>query len=587
MTLPMASQAHPGVFPDGTRTRGDLYINPFSGVAHRFLPFNNVDAMLWWANHFLLRFGFYRAALSRISNYFITNLSIECDDSESKRKYEQAFREMEWKQALSMAGLNLLAYGNLYLSINQGFTRFLRCPVCGRVSQLDRFKDYTFTEQAEFSARCPKCHTSGRHDFFDKPSKSLDRLTVTFWNPREIITRHEETTNESEYFWRIPEEYKRRVLKRDNRFYSRKTPRVLFDAIKADRLLAFNSRNFLHVKMPTPAGLRTDGRAIPPCIYLFDEFFMLKVLQRFNEAICLEDIVPFRVIAMAGENNSQANPILHQSSNAWSGAVERMIREHRRDPAAYHTFPFPLNYQQLGGQGKALAPVEMMQQAVGNILNAFNIPQELYTMNLQVQAVAPALRLFENSWSVLVDTYNTILNRWGETISRIQGLPSATVKLAPVTVSDDLERKSIIGQLVGANAIARSELLGLYNFDYREQIRKKLEEDRVGRELHEEEAAKEQLRQMSKGRPGAANGQGVSPNDVIAQAKEIAVEIFPLDAAGRRARLQEIRATDPTLHAAVKQALEELTAQAGSSGVQNAQQQAAHQPVPAQQAPLR
>lgn len=578
MTLPTASQAHPGIFPGSGRTRGDLYINPFSGVAHRFLPFNNVDAMLWWANHFLLRFGFYRAALSRIGNYFITNLSIECDDSESKRKYEQAFRKMEWKQALSMAGLNLLAYGNLYLSINQGFTRFLRCPACGRISQLDRFEDFKFSEKAEFSAACPKCHKSHRHDFFDKPSRSLDKLTITFWNPREVIVRYEETTNESEYFWRIPEEYKQRVLRKDNRFHSRRTPKVLFEAIRDNRLLAFNERNFLHVRMPTPVGLRTDGRAVPPCIYLFDDFFLLKVLQRFNEAICLEDIVPFRVIAMSGENNSQANPILHQSGAAWSGAVENMLREHRRDPAAYHTFPFPLNYQQLGGQGRALAPVDLMQQSVGNILNAFNIPQELYTMNLQVQAMAPALRLFENSWSVLVDTYNTILQRWGEIIARIHGLPSATVKLTPVTVSDDMERKSIIGQLVGANAIARSELLSLYNFDYRDQIRKKLEEDRTAREMQEEETSKEQLRQMSKGRAGGQGGNGApsaSPNDILQQAADLAQQLFPLDGAGRRQKLQEVRAINPTLHAATRQALDDLTSQAGTQGVQQARQSAA------------
>ncbi len=561
------------IFPGAGIPKGERYVNPFYGVAHKYLPYTNIDHMLWWANHFLLRFGFYRAALFRISNYFITTLNIECEDAQAKKKYEEAFESMQWKQVLAMSGLNLLAYSNLFVSVNQGFERFLSCPKCSKITRIDKASDYKFSEKAEYLYRCPHCKVEHKHEVLDRPSKDLDKVSVTFWSPREIITRYEETTGESEYYWRIPEEYKKKVLKKDNRFYSKKTPRVVYDSILQDRLLAFNSRNFIHVKMPTPVGIKTDGKSIPLCMYLFDDFFMLKVLQRFNEAICFEDIVPFRVIAMGSESNSQANPILHQSGGAWQGAVQRMIEEHRRDPGAYHTFPFPLDYKQLGGEGKNLAPIEMINAAVANILNAFNIPQELYTMTLQVQSLGPALRLFENSWAVLVDTYNHILNHWGEVIGKIKGLPKAKIGLTPVTISDDIERKSIIGQLVSANAIARSELLSMYGFDYREQIRKKMQEDRDVKELQEEEQAKEQLRQFAD-MGGSQGGQPTSPQDVLSQAQQIAQELFPMDAAGRRQKLQELKVADATLYGAVKQALEELTSQARSQGAAQAKQQA-------------
>ena len=577
MVLDFAQQGLPGFFPGQKPAASERYTNPFYGVAHKYLPYTNMDHMLWWANHFLLRFGFYRASLARISNYFITSLKIECDDSEAKKKYEDAFNEMHWKQCLAESGLNLLAYGNLFVSINQGFNRFIVCPDCQKITSIDKAPGYSFTEKAEYLYRCPSCKPSKaiKHEVLDKPSKDLEKVTVTFWNPREIIVRHEQTTRESEYYWRIPEDYKKMVLKKDNRFYSKKTPRVVYDSLLQDRLLAFNNKNFIHVRMPTPAGIKTDGKAIPLCIYLFDEFFMLKVLQRFNEAIAFEDIVPFRVISMGNETNSQANPILTQSSPQWRGAVERMIEEHRRDPGSYHTFPFPIDYKQLGGEGKTLAPTDMINQAIANILNAFNIPQELYTMTLNVQAIGPALRLFENSYSVLVDTYNNILDHWGDVIGKIRGLPKAKVGLTPVTISDDIERKSIIGQLVSANAIARSELLGMYGFDYREQLRKKMDEDRVAKELQEEEQAKEQLRQLAQSDQSGQNGnQPVSPQDVLSQAQQIAQELFPMDANGRRQKLQEIKQSDATLYSAVKQSLEELTQQARSQGAQQAQQQA-------------
>jgi hypothetical protein len=226
----------------------------------------------------------------------------------------------------------------------------------------------------------------------------------------------------------------------------------------------------------------------------------------------------------------------------------------------------------LGGDGTKLAPTELIQNSIGNILNALNIPQELYTMTLQTQAVGPALRLFENSWSFMIDTYNTMLTEWGDIVSKIQGLPKAKIKLTPVTLSDDIERKSVIGQLVSANAIAQSELLKIYNMDFRTQLKQKMEEDQIRKELQDEQALKDQVTQMADAGSGQQQG-GSSPSDVLQQAQQLAQQLFPMDAAGRRTQLQQIKATNQTLYAAVKSALEQMTSGAKSQGVQGAKQQ--------------
>ena len=563
--------------PTGNSLTRENYSNPFYGIPHKYLP-QNIDHMLWWSNHFLMRFGFYRSVLFRVANYFITALNIECDDVSSKKKYEELFDEIRWKQTLGRAGLNLLAYGNLFTSVNQGFERFLECPTCHKITNIDKLYDYEFTKEAKYIYKCPKCNSKTAHEVIDKPSKDIKKVNVTFWNPREVICRFEETTGEGEFFWKIPEEYKNKVMKPNNKFFSKKTPKIIYDSILKDKVLSFNESTFIHLSVPTPNGIRLDGKAIPFCIYLFDDFFMLKVLQRYNEAICFEDIAPFRVISMSDESNPQANPILTQGAPQWQAAVTKMVQDHRRDPASYHTFPFKLNYQQLGGDGKNLVTPDLIQQAIGNILNALYIPQELYTMTLQTQAVGPALRLFENSWSFIIDSYNQLLDHWGDVIGKIKGLPKAKISLVPVTLSDDMERKSIIGQLVSANAIAKSELLNLYGFDFKEQLRKKQEEDDAQKEVQEEAQEKEQLRQMAENGSEDSGGNGPkSPNDVLEQAKEIAQQLFPLEGAERRQKLQEIKTQDTTLWSATKAALEELTQAAKSQGVDQSKQQAGQQ----------
>jgi hypothetical protein len=158
-----------------------------------------------------------------------------------------------------------------------------------------------------------------------------------------------------------------------------------------------------------------------------------------------------------------------------------------------------------------------------------------------------------------------------------------------------MERKSVVSQLVSANSIARSELLKLYNFDYEDQIRKKMEEDRIAADIQREEQEKQQMSdamqqnvmQMLQGSPqqGAPGGMpgapgggggGVTPQD--AQAQQIAQQLFPQDGAQRRATLQQIKAQDQDLYAQVKAQLEQMTAQSRSQGLQGAKQQAAQPP---------
>jgi hypothetical protein len=355
-------------------------------------------------------------------------------------------------------------------------------------------------------------------------------------------------------------------------------------------MLAFNTKNFLHLKLDSPNSIRTDGKAIPPSMFIFEDFFMLQTLKRYNEVICFEDIAPFRVISMGDSSNPAANPLLNQNGAVWSGAVDDMIDEHRRDPGSYHKFAFPINYQQLGGEGTKLAPVDMMEHAKNAILNSLDIPVEMFQMTLQQQAAGPALRMFENAWSVVPSNYNLLLNHLGLVIGNILGLPKAKISLIPITFSDDMERKSIIGQLVSANAIARSELLKLYNFDYEDQVRKKMEEDRVTKDIQQEEQEKDQIAQATQenlmqmlqggqqGGQGQGGGGGGTPQDAVEKAQQLAQQLFPMDGAQRRAQLQQIKAQDQDLYAQVKAQLEQMTSQSKSQGLQGAKQQASSSP---------
>lgn len=589
MTTPDDPQSY---FKVGDNGR-DRYSNPFYNIPLQYLPMN-IEGMLLWAEHFLYRNGFYKQALNRIANYFITSLTIECDDEEAKKSYQEMLDQLKWKQICSKAGLNLLAYGNEFITVNQGFYRYLNCPNCGKSTNIDKLQNFDFNK-GKYSMPCLKCGYKGEHKCVDKPANDIEKIHVVHWPAKEIKIRHEETTGESEYFWDIPQQYAKKVTTKNNKFYSKKTPQIIFECVFNKTMLAFNAKNFEHLKLDTPTSIRTDGKAIPPSMFLFEDMFMLQTLKRYNEVICFEDIAPFRVISMGDSNNPAANPLLNQNGGVWSSAVDTMIEEHRRDPGSYHKFAFPLNYQQLGGEGTKLAPTEMIESAKNSILNALDIPVEMFQMTFQQQAAGPMLRMFENAWSVVPSNYNILLNHIGKVIGQIMGLPKAKISLIPITFSDDMDRKSVISQLVSANAIARSELLKLYNFDYEDQVRKKMQEDRITKEIQEEEKEKEEIAQNTQqnlmqmlqgqqqqgggqqpgGAPGGGGGGGGTPQDALEKAQQLAQQLFPLDGAQRRAQLQQIKGQDQELYAQVKSQLEQMTSQSKSQGLSGAKQQAA------------
>lgn len=577
---------------DGARKND--YVNPFYGIPEQYIP-QNIDDMLKWSNLFLNRFGFFRAALERIANYFITSINIDCEDENSKKEYQKIFDMLDWKEHLAQAGVDLLAHGNAYLSINQGFNRFLICPNCGKVTVIDRIDNFGF-DKGKYTHHCPSCNYKGVHEVEDKPNKNIEKIFIKHWAPQEIKIMFEDTTGVAKFFWQIPNVYKSKVTRKNDKFYPKFTPKVVYDAIYEGTMVEFNKNNFVHLKVPTPSSLKHEGKAIPPCIYMFDDFFILKVLQRFNEVLCYEDINPFRVFSME-PGSAPSNPILGSTNaGSWIAGIDEMIQSHRRDPGSYHKFPFPVTYQQLGGNGKTLIPSELIQAAQANILNAFNIPQEMYSMTFQnVQTAGPMLRLFENSWSCIADNYTKVLQHWGDVIGKIRGLANAKFSLIKCTFADDLERKNVVSQLVASNAIAKSEMLKLYNLDYKEQLRKKMQEDTDIRELQEEEAAKEQLRSMNRtsifgqqqgqegpgmANPGdpnamAATSSTSTPQDILQQAAEIAQQLFPMDGTQRRQQLQTIKAQNETLWAAVKGQLQQMDSQGRSQGLAQSKQQMA------------
>lgn len=574
--------------------------DPFLDYSGMYTP-RNLRSMLRWCELMWAHNGTYRMALDRVVAYFITKVEVMDVADSIKKRYEEFFNDtLNISTQLRNVGTDFLFYGNSFTSLFIPFRRYLRCKGCKLDRPIERMP-YNF-RQFKFYASCPKCKYSGEFEVVDRRSMEQDKLRVIRWSPHQMQLMFHPLSHDSEYLYRIPEDFKLQIRK-GTPFYLRYTPWEFVEAIENNHLFAFNPDVIYHLKEDTLAGLQNRGWGIPRALSNFKQGFYIQVLKRYNEALALDYIVPWRVVSPGRPPGPQGkvDPLLNANLGDFSARIKSMIAEHRRDPLAMHSVPFPIEYQTLGGEATQLAPHELLTVANDELLNAVGVPADLYKGTLQMQAMPAALRLFEATWPHLVSGYNNWLNWLLEGMSMAFNWERARARLTPVTRADDMEARVLRLQLSAANKISDTTALSPLGIDVREEIRRIFDEQRILREEQqkmekEEQQAQEMQRRLAEttamrsgamppggappggamppgggmgggiGAPGSGTSGGVTPGDLLSQADQIAQQLLVMPEGERRRQLSQIKQQDETLHAIVKQKLETTRSQARSIG---------------------
>jgi len=555
-------------------------------------------------------------AAQRVVRYFLTKVELTDASDDEKEKYE-AFLEHDLKimNILATAGDNRMAYGNEFASFNVPFRRYLRCPKC----HLERpISHVTYTwSQWEFHSECKndKCKYKGKFERVDRRSVDVDPIRIVHWSPQEIRILYHPVTGKICYFWEIPGNFKY-MIKTGNTFYLENTAWEIIEAVKKDNhLFRFHDDVIYHMKDETLAGVRTFGWGIPLIMANFKIAWYIQVLRRYNEAIALDYIIPFRVITPAPGSSKEADPVLHMNLNMFYGKVMAMFRQHRKDPTSIHALPFSIKMEALGAEGKELAPNDLIDKATDEFLSAQGVPAELYRGTLQLNAMPTALRLFERTWTHLVSDFNGFINWIFKKASELKNWENLKGRLQPVTLADNLEDKQIRLQLSAGQQISRQTALAPFGINIREEIKRMLQEEEYMQEemakYQEDQAQKQQLQQTFQmgaqgmqpgmqpqqgmppggGQPGGASpppqggmqpggmpqggmqipqaGQaGVTPEDLATTAEQLAYQFLTMDYSTRRSQLLSLKKSNETLHSIVIAKMQQIRQQAGSVGKQ-------------------
>jgi hypothetical protein len=558
--------------------------NPFFDIASEYVP-SDIHQIFEWCDFLYYTFGMYRQAARRVSRYFLTEVDLQGESDEERKKFEGMLRDqVHIMDALAQVGDDYMAYGNSFVSLYFPFERMLGCRKCGSEFK-DGKVDYKLVKGPALSGTCPKCGFSGEFRRDDRRSADPGGLKIVRWDPKQIRLRHHPVSGKTTYYWDIPGDFSAK-LRAGDKFYVESTPWAIVKCVMTDddgpRLFEFNPDAIYHFKEASLAGVKLRGWGMPPIMSNFKLAYYIQVLRRYDEAIALDYIIPFRILYPDTPPTAGQDAFQNMSSQVFKQHMASMVRNRRKDPTSIQVAPFRVGYQAIGGEGQQMAPKDSIAYASDELLNSIGYPAELYRGTLSVQAFPTALRLFEKTWGTLVDSYNDLLGWVCKRMCNYLMAGEITGKLRPVTLADDIERKQVVLQAAGGMDVSKQTAYMGLGIDYLEEQRRVVEEQRKIQDL-QREAQEEQDAQGSGaqggGDPNAQPGgnPGATPGDVYEQAKEEAQRLlFQVPDSLRRGELIKMKNSNPTLHALVMQEMTQqrqaMRSQGGAQMLQQGQQ---------------
>lgn len=525
------------------------------------------------------RSGIYKKATERTVDYFLTKPVFSSKDDAARKKIERIItQDFGAIPNLRDIGIDRLTYGNSFSSIHLPFKRVLRCRTCSSeqsmITDSGAFIPFEFSlADASFHCRCKSCKGIVRHNVIDYPVRDASKVKMVRWDPKRITIEYTEITGDKRYWLEIDPEIAGRV-RRSDPFTLATLPWNFIVAIKNRQRFRFNNAHIYHSSESSLSGVNLRGWGVPPVLASFRNFFRLQVLYRYDEVMKMDYIVPLRIMSPTIMKTAQGNNVMEINLRNFAGEAMNAVQRHRVDGTDWNFFPFPVNYQAIGGEGQQLdqAQRDTIMAEEDRLLNVRGIPPELYRGSLTLVNAPVGLRLFEAGNTSLVSDLNRLLQWQTTIISRFLDCGNHEASMERVTLTDNLDDKAWRLNAAQSGLISRETGFSPLGIDVQEEDRRLLDEQM--RQQREQTKAQQemQMEQMSIGTQDAdtqgTGGQETSVGDLDSQAQEWASQLLApeMTDTARRQQLTSIRTTNGTLHALIIKKMDQMRQQAGTLG---------------------
>lgn len=618
--------------------------NPFATLSNKVFP-KTIKDCFDWAQWLHDRFPTIGSAINKVVRYFAADINVTAQanpqqtDAQRIQKYQQLLKQTyKLLQLAIKTGQQLATMGNVFISAQRVFTRYLACPQCQIVKALKILHkgiDYQW-QNGQFVGKC-QCGRHVHYKIIDTPSTAIDgsKVRFIFRSPRDMFIKYNELTGDYKFLYKLPDHIKQGIIQ-GSQVYLQNTPKLYLDAAFTNDYISFPQDRFYFSRINPLSTMDRlyKGWGTPLFLSSFNNVLRLSYLDKFNEAVAMDYIAPMRMISPPPQNLAAGNDPNKMPISGW--AVRQFIQEAiskvKDNPTTWVVSPFPLQYQMLGGQAKAMAPVQLLQWYQNRILEDIAIPVELRQTSFQQIAPSMGLRMFQRQWIHFANQLQDFIYWSSDQISQAHSIQQYKVTLDKTSfVQDDMNKQTYM-QLASAGVISQDTFLKSVGLDFKDQMHKKSQENQYQMQLSIEQQSAQQGMQMvqsvvppagsvgvgaaqynlqmvqqqnmqaaqggapmppqgamppgapmSPMAPGGApqvmpfntgNSQSASLDALYQQAQAKAQQIMQIGAqqgqGARMSALRQLKATDPVLHAQVKAILQNQEQQIASQAVAQA-----------------
>ena len=471
---------------DAIRGRGGFYPDNVFSLSNFYGP-SNIKTIFKWCRELVLSDAAISGAIHKLAEAPITDLIVEHDEAVIQKRWEELLsKKLKVRERMFDAGMDLVAYSNAFLSLEKPVERYLVSPsvhpdirsdarlvTAGKMNPTDfdlKYRDalgagafgtgktyrierleWTFNGK-EFRGPCPISGKTVIFEVADRYHASADTMYIKRWDPNRITIIPNEFTDKNIYRYTM-KHATRELIKKGNRELLSTVPWQFIQAALDSRDVQFtdNSR-LLHLTNARISGLY-DGWAVPRLYSAFKYIFYYLTLLRSNEATARGRINDLPIIFPQSQTGT-FDPASISSGGQFTGKLQAMLAQWRKNPAYVGIAPFPVGVTTLFGQGRMNLISSELDPIIRLICVALGLPYDLLFGGGGFSGMAVTQRLFTAQTGLHRERFNDALEFFVERAASELGHDryprTVSVRLKEIEGPDDIQKKQARMQMAQA-----------------------------------------------------------------------------------------------------------------------------------------
>ncbi len=460
------------------------YPSPFFDLSDAAMP-DNYDELLNWCIYYYLATPLIPAVINKLSTYPITDTIIESEDQNNKTKWDHFLNQrLNVKYKMFELNLDFFLQGATYTGVYIPFKRSLVCESCNTHVPMNgakwsvkfrKNKRKSSSRMPDFEMHCEICQGLRPAKVSDTALPDWQHINVIRYHPRDIKPLRDPVSGRCKYLWTIPDRYRQIIMSGRHPDLVEKCPAEVLEAINLDGRMMLSDQNIYEMKRPSISGSK-DDRGTPLVIHALKWTYYLSILQKAQEAIAHEKIIPLDIMFPGNAGTTGASPSQALGMSNFTEKLSSGLKMHRKDPGHKIVMPIPVGTARLGGDGRALMLAAEIEWVSKQIISSMGVPLEFVYGGLTWTGSSITLRMLENSMIGIKDGLSLWLQWLVDKVSSAFRINSPKVKLGDLKMADDIQRQQLMMSLEATEKIATSTLLDNFDLDFNTEANKILSE---------------------------------------------------------------------------------------------------------------